>query len=99
MHYNCCKVSKHEISAENLVSIALLPLWSPMVVLSDQSNVLLSSLNLDYDATAALRKSSERNWSLILEIVLKRKMMRSVIEYIAPSGLLVVVSWVTLFGP
>ena len=69
------------------------PKGAPVVVLSDK-HIELNSLNLDYDATAFLKKSKEKDWALILEITLKRKITRSVIETIAPSGLLVVVSWV-----
>ena len=99
MNLHCYKVCKHEIHAENLVPIDLLPLGGSISVLSEQKYVELNSNNLDYDATAALNKSTEKFWVLTLEITLKRKIMRSVIEYVAPSGLLVVVSWVTLFVP
>ena len=99
MYLHAYKICKHEIHAENLVPIDLLPLGGSISVLSEQKYVELNSNNLDYDATAALNKSADKFWVLILEITLKRKIMRSVIEYVAPSGLLVVVSWVTLFVP
>ena len=76
------------------INLMVWPKGAPVVVLSDKQ-IELNSLNLDYDATAFLRKSKEKNWALILEITLKRKITRSVIETIAPSGLLVVVSWVS----
>ena len=79
--------------------IDLLPQGGSTLVLSEQKYVKLNSHNLDYDATASLRKSKDKIWVLILEVRLKRKISRSIIEIIAPSGLLVIVSWVRHYGP
>ena len=65
-------------------------------VLSDKENFQLSSLNLDYHASASLKKSPVKKGALILELVLRRKIAPSIIEIIAPSGLLVLVAWVLL---
>ena len=42
-------------------------------VLSDKENFQLSSLNLDYHASASLKKSPVKKGALILELVLRRK--------------------------
>ena len=49
-------------------------------------------LNLDYEVKTSLTKMDN---SLVLEILLKRSLTRSLIENIIPPGLLVVVSWVS----
>ena len=57
----------------------------------------LDPLNLDYDVTVSLQRNTSRNGRtkfLQLDFRLERKLSRSVIEMIAPPGLLVIVSWV-----
>ena len=63
-------------------------------MVSQYGDIDLESLNLDYTATASLKKSNRHSYALDLEIKLTRKFLRSFLELIAPPGMLVVVSWV-----
>ena len=63
-------------------------------VLSEKGQIAVSSVNLDYWATASLSKYNENGRALMLEIIMTRKMTRSIIEIVAPPSLLVIVSWV-----
>ena len=63
-------------------------------LLSSKEQMPLDSLNLDYDATVSIKKSSKQPWGLALQLRMKRKIRRSVVEIICPPGLLVMVSWV-----
>ena len=63
-------------------------------MMSQHGDIDLESLNLDYTATASLKKSNRHSYALDLEIKLTRKFLRSFLELIAPPGMLVVVSWV-----
>ena len=56
----------------------------------------LDSLNLDYDATVSIKQSTKHSWALALQLRMKRKIRRSVVQIICPPGLLVMVSWVWL---
>ena len=62
--------------------------------MSDQDVSDLDTLNLDYYATASLKKSERVEWALDFELKLTRKIPRSIIEKILPSAMLVMVSWV-----
>ena len=62
--------------------------------MSDQDVSDLDTLNLDYYATASLKKSNRVKWALDFELKLARKIPRSIIEKILPSAMLVMVSWV-----
>ena len=66
-------------------------------MISEQDLVELDTLNLDYYATASLKKSNRVKWALDFELELTRKIARSIIEKILPSAMLVMVSWVKLF--
>ena len=66
-------------------------------MISEQELVELETLNLDYYATASLKKSNRVKWALDFELELTRKIARSIIEKILPSAMLVMVSWVRLF--
>ena len=79
------------------------PVQTPLDIdlLTDESVKIykneLDPLNLDYDVTVALQRNTSRNGRtpfLQLDFRLERKLSRSVIEMIAPPGLLVIVSWV-----
>ena len=53
-------------------------------------------LNLDYEVKTKLLRQKGR--FLVLEIILKRSLTRSLIENIIPPGLLVAVSWVSKYN-
>ena len=63
-------------------------------LMSENQWVELDTKTLDYYATASLSKPRYLIKNLNLEICLKRKIARSVMEIILPPGMLVVVSWV-----
>ena len=65
-------------------------------LLSNEEHMQLDSLNLDYDATVSIKQSAKHSWALALQLRMKRKIRRSVVEIICPPGLLVMVSWVWL---
>ena len=62
-------------------------------LMTDTEETVLKSDNLDYDATISLSKPTRK--SLSLKFKLHRKITRSVIQYILPPGMLVLVSWVS----
>ena len=61
--------------------------------MTDTEETILESQNIDYDATASLSNRTRKTLSLKLN--LNRKITRSVIQYILPPGMLVLVSWVS----
>ena len=63
-------------------------------VMSVYTQYHLDSFNLDYDGTISLGRLGPQGY-LSLKLKLQRKLMRSFIEVILPSGFLVVVSWVS----
>ena len=66
-------------------------------LMTDTEETILESQNIDYDATASLSKRKRKTLSFKLK--LNRKITRSVIQYILPPGMLVLVSWVSKAKP
>ena len=54
----------------------------------------MDQLNLDYKVSVTIDKQHDTPHQLLLRIKLKRLTKRSFIEYVAPTGVLVIVSWV-----
>ena len=68
--------------------------YSDTQLMSEYTQYHLDSFNLDYDGAISLGRLGPQG-HLSLKIKLQRKLMRSFIEVILPSGFLVVVSWVS----
>ena len=65
--------------------------WEQPHLLSSQIETQLDSVNLDYDVYMSLENSE---CCVNLEIRMRRKVARSIIEIISPSAILVITSWV-----
>ena len=65
--------------------------WAQPHLLSSQIETQLDSVNLDYDVYMSLENSE---CCVILQIRMRRKVARSIIEIISPSAILVITSWV-----
>ena len=65
-----------------------------LAFLTEHGEIALDSQNLDYNATASLSKPPGSNSHIFLELKLRRKITRSVIQIILPPALLVMISWV-----
>ena len=82
--------SKVDILTEEMANELGLP---DMLVMSEHTQYRLDSFNLDYDGTMSLGRLGHQG-RLSLKLKLQRKLTRSFVEVILPSGFLVVVSWV-----
>ena len=82
---------KVDILTEEMTNELGLP---EMQVMSEYSQYHLDSFNLDYDGAISLGRLGPEG-RLSLKIKLQRKLTRSFVEVILPSGFLVVVSWVS----
>ena len=65
-----------------------------LAFLTEHGEIALDSQNLDYNATASLSKPPGSNSHIFLQLKLRRKITRSVIQIILPPALLVMISWV-----
>ena len=92
-----------DISSENLkvdllteeMTKELTRIWSVETqVMTEYTQYHIDSLNLDYDGAISLGRLGTQG-RLSLKVKLQRKLTRSFIEVILPSGFLVVVSWVS----
>ena len=68
--------------------------WPETQVMTEYTRYHIDSFNLDYDGAISLGRLGTQG-HLSLKVKLRRKLTRSFIEVILPSGFLVVVSWVS----
>ena len=88
-------ISSEELKVDILTEEMTNELGLPeMQVMSEYSQYHLDSFNLDYDGAISLGRLGPEG-RLSLKIKLQRKLTRSFVEVILPSGFHVVVSWVS----
>ena len=84
---------KVDILTEEMTNELGLP-ETEMQVMSEYTQYHLDSFNLDYNGAISLGRLGPEG-RLSLKLKLQRKLTRSFVEVILPSGFLVVVSWVS----
>ena len=65
-----------------------------MKLLTEDKTANLALQNMDYEVMASLKESGST--TLVLNIKMKRKITKGITQIIAPPGILVAVSWVSL---
>ena len=65
-----------------------------MKLLTEDKTANLALKNMDYEVMASLKESGFT--TLVLNIKMKRKITKGITQIIAPPGILVAVSWVSL---
>ena len=68
--------------------------YSWMKLLTEDKTANLAFQNMDYEVMASLKESGST--TLVLNIKMKRKITKGITQIIAPPGILVAVSWVSL---
>ena len=99
LNFKICDIDVFEDSAEFNIDILKVEMMVSLgsnktELMFENKEYLLDAINLDYHGVASIRRR-QTNRRLGLKIKLQRKLMRSFVEIILPSGFLVVVSWVS----